>query len=77
MIEQILALRDTGAAVLYISTELEEVLAVGDRVAVMHDGRLAGVMRREDVDLTRVGLMMAGAVAEEPKAATLYGVRAP
>jgi len=76
VIEQILALRDAGAAVLYISTELEEVLAVGDRVGVMHGGRLAGVLRREDVDLTRVGLMMAGALVEEPEPSTRYGARA-
>jgi len=38
---------NAGAAVLYISTELEEVLAVGDRGGAMHGGRLAGVLARE------------------------------
>jgi ABC-type uncharacterized transport system ATPase subunit len=64
VVEQILALRDAGAGVLYISTELDEVLTVADRIGVMHGGRLVGVMPREDADLTRLGLMMAGALAE-------------
>jgi simple sugar transport system ATP-binding protein len=77
VVERIEALRDAGAAVLYISTELEEVLAVGDRVGVMYGGRLAGVMPRAEVDLTRVGLMMAGALVETPQLAALYGVTSP
>ena len=76
VIDQILALRAAGAAVLYISTELEEALTVADRLGVMYRGRLVGVMRRHEVDLTRIGLMMAGALAETPDAAALYGVRA-
>jgi simple sugar transport system ATP-binding protein len=75
VMDQVLALREAGAAVLYISTELEEIMAVADRVGVMYAGRLAGVMRREEVDLERIGLMMAGALEETPDAALLYGVR--
>jgi ABC-type uncharacterized transport system ATPase subunit len=60
VLEQVLALRAAGAAVLYISTELEELLSIGDRIGVMFRGRLAGIMRREEVDLERLGLMMAG-----------------
>jgi general nucleoside transport system ATP-binding protein len=76
VIDRVLALRDAGAAVLYISTELEEILAVADRVGVMYAGRLVGVMRPGGTDLTRVGLMMAGALEETPDAAALYGVKA-
>lgn len=76
VVDQVLALRDAGAGVLYISTELEEVLTVADRVGVMYGGRLVGVMFREDADLTRLGLMMAGALVEAPDASRLYGVRA-
>jgi simple sugar transport system ATP-binding protein len=61
VIEQVLALRAAGAAVLYISTELEEVMAVADRIGVIFDGRLMGVMRRGWADVTKLGLMMAGA----------------
>jgi general nucleoside transport system ATP-binding protein len=51
---------DNGVAVLLISAELEEVLAVSDRVAVMHAGRIMGEMRRGEVDMERLGLMMGG-----------------
>jgi hypothetical protein len=43
----------------------------------MYGGRMVGLVRREDVDLSRLGLMMAGALEEHPDAAALYGVRAP
>ena len=58
---QLLAARDRGAAVLLISDDLDEVLAMGDQVAVMHDGRL--VAQRAAADWTReaIGLAMAGA----------------
>ncbi len=62
VIDQVLALRAEGAAVLYISTELEEVMAVADRIGVMFGGRLVGMVRRDAADLTTLGLMMAGAV---------------
>jgi simple sugar transport system ATP-binding protein len=62
VIDQVLALRETGGAVLYISAELEEVLTVGDRIAVICSGRLSQAVRREQVDVTEIGLMMAGAV---------------
>jgi simple sugar transport system ATP-binding protein len=62
-------LRDAGGAVLYISSELEEVLLLGDRVGVICKGQLLGVVDRHNVDLTRIGLMMAG--FEETSAASL------
>ena len=68
VIESLRRLRDAGAAVLYISSELEEVLAVGDRVGVLSDGRIAGVVPRAEVDIERIGLAMAGASKEEQAA---------
>jgi simple sugar transport system ATP-binding protein len=65
VIDQVLALRDAGGAVLYVSAELEEVLMIGDRIAVMFNGRLLDAGARGDADVTRIGLMMAGA-AENP-----------
>jgi general nucleoside transport system ATP-binding protein len=63
VIEQTLALRNAGAAILYVSSELEEVLDVSDRVAVMADGRFVGIMPRDEVDLAQIGLWMSGRAA--------------
>ncbi|MEK9968471.1 MAG: ABC transporter ATP-binding protein [Ferrovibrio sp.] len=69
VMDQVLALRDSGAAVIYISSELEEVLSVGDRIGVLFDGRLVGVMPREDIDVDMLGLMMAGSLNGDAAAA--------
>jgi general nucleoside transport system ATP-binding protein len=51
---------DQGVAVLLISAELEELLAISDRVAVMYRGRIMGEMKRGEVDLERLGMWMGG-----------------
>jgi simple sugar transport system ATP-binding protein len=56
MVEQ----RDAGAAVLIVSTELDEVLAVGDRVAVMQGGQIVGIAEGEDATYEKVGMLMGG-----------------
>ena len=53
--------RDAGAAILIISTELDEVLAVGDRIAVMFDGRIVGILQGDDATYENLGLLMGGA----------------
>lgn len=60
--EQILAERDAGKAVLLISTELDEVSALADRIAVMYRGRIVGIV---DPSATReeLGKLMAGVIA--------------
>jgi general nucleoside transport system ATP-binding protein len=60
VIDTILALRDRGGAILYISSELEEVLSVGDRIGVISEGRIVGITDRGDIDIVRLGLLMAG-----------------
>jgi simple sugar transport system ATP-binding protein len=55
--------RDAGAAVLIVSTELDEVLALGDRVAVMYEGRIVKILDAKDATRERVGLLMGGSVA--------------
>ncbi|MCR4424588.1 MAG: hypothetical protein NUW23_00130 [Firmicutes bacterium] len=52
--------RTRGAAVLYISTELDEILAVSDRIAVMYGGKVLGIVRTAEADLKKIGMMMAG-----------------
>jgi simple sugar transport system ATP-binding protein len=59
--KRIVEQRDAGAAVLIVSTELDEVLALGDRIAVMFEGRIVGVLDAKDATRERVGLLMGGA----------------
>jgi simple sugar transport system ATP-binding protein len=61
--------RDAGAAIVIISTELDEVLAVGDRIAVMFDGRIVGILSGDDATYENLGLLMGGAVFGEGAAA--------
>jgi simple sugar transport system ATP-binding protein len=58
---QMVAKRDEGAAVLIVSTELDEVLALGDRILVVCGGRVMGVLDRADATRDKIGLLMAGA----------------
>ncbi|OYQ42054.1 sugar ABC transporter ATP-binding protein [Rhodoferax sp. TH121] len=58
---QLLAARDAGAAVLLISDDLDEVLTLGDRVAVMHAGQLSAARPTDDWTREAIGLAMAGA----------------
>ncbi len=53
--------RDAGAAILIVSTELDEVIAVGDRIAVMFEGRIVGIVSGDDATHERLGLLMGGA----------------
>ncbi len=56
----LLALRSNGCSVLLISADLEEILELSDDIAVMHGGSIMDVIPNRDVDLTYVGLLMAG-----------------
>ena len=56
--------RDEGTAVLIVSTELEEIVALSDRIAVMYRGRLVGIVGPE-TPWDQLGLMMAGVPPEE------------
>ena len=59
--QQLMAARDAGAAVLLISDDLDEVLALGDRIAVMHEGTLTEARPHADWSRASIGLAMAGA----------------
>jgi simple sugar transport system ATP-binding protein len=58
--QQIVALRDQGKAILLVSVELEEILSLSDRIAVMFDGKLMGERMPDATDEKELGLMMAG-----------------
>ena len=52
--------RDKGTAILLISEELEEVMALSDRIVGIYEGRNMGELKAEEATLTEIGLMMAG-----------------
>lgn len=58
--QQIVALRDQGKAILLVSVELEEILSLSDRVAVMFDGQIMGERAVGETNEKELGLMMAG-----------------
>jgi ABC-type uncharacterized transport system ATPase subunit len=66
---QIVARRDAGAAVLLVSAELDEILALADRIAVIYRGRIAAVIDRGDATREGIGLLMAGADSTTTSAA--------
>jgi len=55
------AMRDAGGAVLLVSSELDEILALADRVIVMNAGRIAGELPIEQCSESALGRLMAGA----------------
>ena len=58
--EQICHASDRGLAVLWISEDLDELLMVADRIAVIFDGRIVGTIKREDASVRILGQMMTG-----------------
>ena len=66
--ERIVATRDAGTPVIVISTELDEVAALADRIMVMYRGRIVGIVPG-DTPRSVLGLMMAGEVPEQGGAA--------
>src|SRR5210317_872277 len=62
--KQIIALRDRGKAILLVSVELDEVLSLSDRIAVMFDGQIMGERLPQNTDERELGLLMAGVTEE-------------
>jgi general nucleoside transport system ATP-binding protein len=58
--KQIVALRDAGKAILLVSVELDEIMSLSDRIAVMFDGRIMGMADPETTNERELGLLMAG-----------------
>lgn len=58
--QQIIALRDQGKAILLVSVELDEILSLSDRVAVMFDGKIMGERLPSETDERELGMLMAG-----------------
>lgn len=60
---RLLALRDEGKAILVVSVELDEILALADRIVVMHAGSIVGELLRSEATQEKLGLLMAGGEA--------------
>ena len=58
--QRIIAKRDEGCAVLLVSPELDEVMSLSDRIAVMYEGRIMDILPADQVTREEIGLLMAG-----------------
>jgi general nucleoside transport system ATP-binding protein len=58
--QALLAERQRGAAILYISTELEELMKIADRIAVLYEGRIVDILDATTATIDRVGALMTG-----------------
>jgi ABC-type uncharacterized transport system ATPase subunit len=58
--KQILSLRDQGKAILLVSVELDEIMGLSDRIAVMFDGNIMGERLPSETNENELGLLMAG-----------------
>lgn len=67
---QLLEQRSSGAAILLISEDLDEILALSDRIAVLYEGQIMDILPRGQATPERLGLLMAGVQAEEEEAAS-------
>jgi simple sugar transport system ATP-binding protein len=63
--------RDEGVAVLLVSVELDEIMAVSDRIAVMYEGQIVGTVDADKISREELGLLMAGAQLEEKGGASV------
>ncbi|MDF0595520.1 ABC transporter ATP-binding protein [Psychromarinibacter halotolerans] len=72
---QIVALRDQGKAVLLVSVELDEIMSLSDRIAVMFDGKVMGERLPSETDERELGLLMAG-ITDTSKPVTVDEVEA-
>jgi simple sugar transport system ATP-binding protein len=57
---EIVAKRDEGKAVLIVSSELDEIFALGDRIAVMYQGKVVAILDARKATRDQVGLLMSG-----------------
>jgi len=66
--KQLIALRDAGKAVMLVSVELDEIMSLSDRIAVMFDGQIMGERDPGETNETELGLLMAGVTDTETAA---------
>ncbi len=71
--KQIVALRDAGKAILLVSVELDEIMSLSDRIAVMFDGHIMGERLPDQTDQRELGLLMAGVDGSDALAVAVGG----
>lgn len=67
---QLLRQRSEGTAIMMISEDLDEVMAISDRIAVICEGEIMGIVPRDEATPQKLGLMMAGESAEDAQRKT-------
>jgi simple sugar transport system ATP-binding protein len=65
---RIIEKRDEGTAVLLVSPELDEIMSLSDRIAVMYEGEIVDVLPAEQATREQIGLLMAGVTEDEKEA---------
>jgi len=74
---QVADLAAAGITILLVSSEMEEVIGMSDRVVVMHEGRITGILEREELNQETIALMMTGKpTGKREAAATAKGAEA-
>jgi simple sugar transport system ATP-binding protein len=53
-------MRDKGCAIILVSVELDEIMSLSDRIMVMNNGRIMGLVDQETANVKDIGLLMAG-----------------
>jgi simple sugar transport system ATP-binding protein len=58
---------ERGAAILLVSEDLEEIMTISDRIAVMFEGRVAGIVDAAEAEVEEIGSMMVGGRKEQER----------
>ncbi|MDD3221095.1 MAG: ABC transporter ATP-binding protein [Clostridia bacterium] len=62
--QTLMEVRNANQSVVLISADLEEILAVSDRIGVMFGGKIVGILNRDEADVQKIGLLMGGVTKE-------------
>jgi ABC-type uncharacterized transport system ATPase subunit len=57
---QLITMRDAGCAIILVSVELDEIMSLSDRIMVMNNGKMMGILNRDEAEVQHIGLLMAG-----------------
>ena len=66
--QQLVEQRNKGIGILLVSTELEEIMKLSDRIIVMYEGKIMGTVKPSDITIEEMGLMMGGQALESIRA---------